>query len=226
VIDLISRKLLEYIKMRLWTATQFPDLELLYARGGILAITGYLKQCASTVVTRDTLARFGAHIHDSCQPVGPWITVHEAPHGYGNLTIGAQCHVGKEVFLDLTERITLGDGAGLGMRSVVLTHLDFDPRPERPLAAMVLRRAKPTTIERGAMVGAGVILLAGVTIGESSIVGAGCVVSQDVPPFTVMKSPPPLAYSVPEAIVRKLLARTAPEPAAIRLSLQRRNPAA
>jgi acetyltransferase-like isoleucine patch superfamily enzyme len=204
---MLHRKFLEYIKMRLWTATQFPDLDLLYAHGGIAAITGYLRQCASTCVTRDILARFGARIHPTCQPIGPWITVHEAPNGYGNLSIGAQCHIGKEVFFDLTEKITLGDGAGLGMRSVVLTHLNFDPRPERPLAAMVPKHAKPTTIERGAMVGAGAILLAGVTIGESSVVGAGCVVSQDVPPFTVMKSPAPLEYAVPESIVRKLLAR-------------------
>jgi len=42
-----GRKLLEYIEMSLWTAMQFPDLELLYAHGGMVAITGYLKQCAS-----------------------------------------------------------------------------------------------------------------------------------------------------------------------------------
>jgi acetyltransferase-like isoleucine patch superfamily enzyme len=72
---------------------------------------------------------------------------------------------------------------------------------------MVPKIAKPTTIERGAMVGAGAILLAGVTVGEHSVVGAGCVVSHDVPPYTMMKSPPALEYSVPDAIVRKLFSR-------------------
>lgn len=160
----LHRKLLEYVKMRLWTATQFPDLDLVYAHGGIAAITGYLRRCASTCVTRDTLPRFGARIHDSCQPIGPWISIHEDPDGYGNLTIGAQRH-------------------------------------------------------SGAMVGAGVILLAGVTVGESSIVGAGCVVCQDVPPFPVMKSPAPLAYIVPETIIRKLRGIAAPERAYPRVAL-------
>jgi acetyltransferase-like isoleucine patch superfamily enzyme len=80
----------------------------------------------------------------------------------------------------------------------------------RPLAAMVPTHAKPTTLRRGAMVGAGVILLAGVTVGESAVVGAGCVVSEDVPPYTVMKSPAPIeAYRVPETILRKLRTRAA-----------------
>jgi acetyltransferase-like isoleucine patch superfamily enzyme len=207
---MITKKILELVKMRLWAATRFPDVELLHAHGGIGAVTAYLQQCASPTITRDTLARFGATIHPTCQPIGPWITVHEAPDGYANLRVGAHCHIGKEVFLDLTEAITLEDGAGLGMRSIVLTHLNFDATPERPLAALVPTHAKPTTLKRGAMVGAGVILLAGVTVGEHSVVGAGCVVTEDVPPYTVVKSPAPSqVYRVPETILRKLRARVA-----------------
>jgi acetyltransferase-like isoleucine patch superfamily enzyme len=207
---MLYTKILEHIKMRLWAVSQFPDVELLHAHGGIAAVSAYLKQCASPTITRDTLARFGANIHRDCQPIGPWITVHETPQGYANLRVGAHCHIGKEVFLDLTAPITLEDGAGLGMRSIVLTHLNFDANPVRPLAALVPMHAKPTTIERGAMVGAGVIILAGVTVGEHSVVGAGCVVSDDVPPYTVIKSPSAnAAYRVPEAILRKLRARAA-----------------
>jgi acetyltransferase-like isoleucine patch superfamily enzyme len=211
---MLHKKILEHVKMRLWAASQFPDVERLHAHGGIGAVTAYLKQCASPTITRDTLARFGATIHRDCQPVGPWITMHEAPNGYANLRVGAHCHIGKEVFLDLTERITLADGAGLGMRCIVLTHLNFDANPERPLAAMWPTHAKPTTLERGAMVGAGTILLAGVTVGAHAVVGAGCVVSEDVPPCTVMKSPGPVeAYRVPETILRKLQARVASDAA-------------
>jgi len=207
---MLHKKILEHVKMRLWAALQFPDVELIHAHGGIAAVTAYLKQCGSPTITRQTLARFGAKIHADCQPVGPWITVHEAPSGYANLRVGAHCHIGKEVFLDLTAPITLEDGAGLGMRSIVLTHLNFDTNPLRPLAALVPTHAKATTIERGAMVGAGVILLAGVTVGEHSVVGAGCVVSDDIPPYTVIKSPSAsAAYRVPESILRKLRARAA-----------------
>lgn len=43
-----------------------------------------------------------------------------------------------------------------------------------------------TTIEKGAFVGMNAVLLPGVTVGEGSIVGAGCVVSEDVPAFSVL----------------------------------------
>lgn len=207
---MIRRKISEYLKMRLHALVQFPDVRLLYAHGGIGAVTGYLKQCASPTITHETLSRYGAEIHPDCQPIGPWITVHEAPTDYSNLKIGAHCHIGKEVFFDLTEKITIEDGAGVGMRTTILTHLNFDAHPLRPIAAMIPKHAKPTTIKQGAAIGAGVTILAGVTIGEHAIVGAGCVVTEDVPPCTVIKSPKPVdAYQLPAAIVRKLMRKSA-----------------
>ncbi|MCA9707810.1 MAG: acyltransferase [Myxococcales bacterium] len=207
---MLRDKILNYIKMRLYAVSQFPDPQLLHAHGGIGAITRYLKQCGSPTITRETLARFGAKIHPDCQPIGPWITMHEVPTDYSNLEIGAHCHIGKEVFFDLTDKIVIEDGAGVGMRSVILTHLNFDANPLRPVASMVPKIAKPTVIGRGAAVGAGVTILAGVTIGEHSVVGAGCVVTEDVPPFTVIKSPAPVdAYRIPASIMRKVMERAA-----------------
>jgi acetyltransferase-like isoleucine patch superfamily enzyme len=207
---MLRKKILDYVKMRLYAASQFPSVQSLHEHGGIGAITSYLKQCASPTITSETLARFGAKIHPDCQPIGPWITMHEVPTDYSNLEIGAHCHIGKEVFFDLTDKIVIEDGAGLGMRSVVLTHRNFDANPLRPVASMVPKIAKPTTIKQGAAVGAGVTILAGVTIGEHSVVGAGCVISEDVPPFTVVKSPAPVdAYRIPESIMRKVIAKAA-----------------
>lgn len=206
---MFASKIARYLKMRLYAASQFPDTELLYQHDGIAGVTRYLKQCSSTTITRETLSRFGAKIHPDCQPIGPWITVHEAPNGYHNLEIGAHCHIGKEVFLDLTDKIVIEDGAGLGMRSVILTHLNFDPNPTRPMASIIPKHEKPTVIKRGAAVGAGVTILAGVTIGEHAVVGAGCVVTQDVPPCTVLKSPAPVeGFRVPNTLVRKLMLAT------------------
>ena len=207
---MIRRKIADYLKMRLHALSQYPDVQLLFEHGGIGAVTAYLKQCASPTITSETLVRFGAKIHPDCQPIGPWITVHEAPSGYRNLEIGAHCHIGKEVFFDLTDKITIEDGAGIGMRSMILTHLNFDAHPLRPVASMVPKHAKPTTIGQGAAIGAGVTILAGVTIGEHAIVGAGCVITEDVPPCTVVKSPKPVdAYQLPPSIVRKLMRASA-----------------
>lgn len=202
-------KISRYLKMRLYAASQFPDTQMLYDHDGIGGVTRYLRQCGSTTITRETLTRFGAKIDPQCQPIGPWITIHEAPKDYRNLEIGAHCHIGKEVFFDLTDRIIIEDGAGVGMRSVILTHLNFDANPRRPMASMIPSHEKPTIIKQGAAVGAGVTILAGVTIGEHAVVGAGCIVTKDVPPCTVVKSPDPVeAFQMPNAIVRKLMEET------------------
>lgn len=49
---------------------------------------------------------------------------------------------------------------------------------------------KPVKIEAGADIGMNAIILPGVTIGKGSIVGAGAVVTQDVPPFAIVAGVP------------------------------------
>jgi galactoside O-acetyltransferase len=49
---------------------------------------------------------------------------------------------------------------------------------------------KPIRIERGAWLGARVIILKGVTVGEGSVVGAGSVVTRDVAPYTLVAGNP------------------------------------
>jgi acetyltransferase-like isoleucine patch superfamily enzyme len=55
----------------------------------------------------------------------------------------------------------------------------------------------PTLIKRGASIGSNATILCGVTIGERAIVGAGCVVTHDVPPWTVVAG-------VPARIIRQI----------------------
>lgn len=60
---------------------------------------------------------------------------------------------------------------------------------------------KPVKVERGAWIGAGVIILPGCSIGRNAIVGAGSIVTKDVPPFSV-------AVGNPACVVKNL---TTPE---------------
>ncbi len=48
----------------------------------------------------------------------------------------------------------------------------------------------PTLIKRGASIGSSATLLCGITVGENSIVGAGSVVTKDVPPDTIVAGNP------------------------------------
>jgi acetyltransferase-like isoleucine patch superfamily enzyme len=49
---------------------------------------------------------------------------------------------------------------------------------------------KPVTVEPWADIGTGAVLLPGVTIGRGSLVGAGAVVTHDVPPFSIVAGVP------------------------------------
>ncbi|NUQ34615.1 MAG: acyltransferase [Planctomycetaceae bacterium] len=79
--------------------------------------------------------------------------------------------IGVEVYLDDTfpELLTVEGNVILGVRCMLLCHDDA----KRTVAAI--------HIKRGAYIGAGAIVLPGVTVGESSIVGAGAVVTKDIP---------------------------------------------
>ena len=137
------------------------------------------------------LTKHGAQISSDADMQIP-VTFHnvseEEGRHYSNLQIGAECYVGKEVFFDLADRIILEDGVTVSMRATLLTHthagrssLTQDKLP--PSRASVHLR-------RNCYIGAGVILLPGVTVGERAIVGAGAVVTKDVPPgATVVGSP-------------------------------------
>ncbi len=182
-------RLSEWIKYKLWASTQYPDAELIYRYGGLSAVVNYLKRCGSPDITKEVLRRFGADIHPETKPIGPWITVHEAQGNFSNLSVGRSAHIGKEVFLDLSDRIVIGESVTIGMRAIIITHLNLGiDYPNKPVARLLGTRRKPTVIERGASVGAGSIVLCGVTVGEDSVVNAGVVLSKDVPARTVITS--------------------------------------
>lgn len=181
-------RLLNYVRTRVWLQAQWPDPDVVYQRGGIQAIASLLHQTASTTITRDVLRRFGADIHPDCWPIGPNLTLHEYGEDFSNLTVGAFVHIGKEVFFDLTERVIIEESAGIGMRTVILTHLILGDYPNKPISKLYPVKRKPTIFRRGCSIGAGCVIASGVEIGEDAIVNAGVRVDRDVPPRTVVNS--------------------------------------
>jgi maltose O-acetyltransferase len=80
--------------------------------------------------------------------------------------------------------ITIGSDVSIGPEAAILT-LGHDPSsPE------FADRGGPVTIGDHAWIGFRAIVLPGVSIGEGAVVGAGAVVSRDVPPFTIVAGNP------------------------------------
>lgn len=113
---------------------------------------------------------------------------------YGvNIHLGARSFANANcVFLDCAE-IRIGDNFQAGPGVQLLT-------PEHPLDAVARRgeeTARPIVIGDDVWIGGGAIVLAGVTIGDRSVIGAGSVVTKDVPSDVVV-------VGNPAKIVRRL----------------------
>jgi acetyltransferase-like isoleucine patch superfamily enzyme len=116
--------------------------------------------------------------------------------GLRGLEIGDECFVGDECLFDLADGIRLGRQVTLAERVVLLTHMNVG-YADHPLQGRFPAMSAPVVIEDGCFVGACVTVLAGVTIGRESFVAAGSVVTEDVPPGT-------LVAGVPGRAVRRL----------------------
>lgn len=112
--------------------------------------------------------------------VGPGATLDIGNNaGISNAVVYAQreIRIGEDVLL----------GGGVQVYDSDFHALAYDQRMQRPDTNV---RTAPVHIQRGCFVGAGAIILKGVTIGEYSIIGAGSVVTKNVPPGEIWAGNP------------------------------------
>ena len=88
------------------------------------------------------------------------------------------------------ERITIGDRVWVGANTII-ADTDFHPldpqrRRESPLAALTA----PIHIADDVFIGMNALILKGLHIGEEAVVGAGAVVTRDVPPRAIVAGNP------------------------------------
>ena len=90
----------------------------------------------------------------------------------------------------ICEGVTIEDEVFIG-HNVVFTN-DLFPRATAngQLQTDADWRCVPTLVKRGASIGSGAVLLCGITIGENSIIGAGSVVTKDVPANAIVAGNP------------------------------------
>jgi acetyltransferase-like isoleucine patch superfamily enzyme len=103
--------------------------------------------------------------------------------------VGDHCKISSHSFL--CEGVTLEDEVFIG-HNVTFTN-DLYPRATNGNGALQTEAdwsCEPTRIKRGASIGSGATLLCGITVGERAIVGAGSVVTKDVPANAVVAGNP------------------------------------
>ena len=117
----------------------------------------------------------------------------QCDYGY-NITVGARSFVNYGAILLDCAPVAIGEDVQIatGVQLLTATHpLDPDLRRES------WESAHPISIGDGAWLGGGVIVCPGVTIGERAVVGAGSVVTRDLPPGV-------LAAGNPARVLREL----------------------
>lgn len=129
--------------------------------------------------------------------------------------VGKHCRLGKGVYVDVNvsvgdyckiqNRASIYQGVTIGNRVFVGPHAcftnDLFPRATRPdwrkydgEERMAQWEIVRTVVEDGASIGANATILCGITIGESAMVGAGAVVTKDVPPYGLVYGNPAKLY--------------------------------
>lgn len=103
--------------------------------------------------------------------------------------IGKNCKISSHTFI--CEGVTVEDGVFIGHGVTFIN--DLYPRATTEEGSLQTEqdwKVIPTLVKKRASIGSGATILAGVTIGEEAIVGAGSVVTRDVPPRTVVAGNP------------------------------------
>ena len=116
--------------------------------------------------------------------------------GPKGLQIGKDCFIGDETLIDLYDNVVLEDQVTIAQRVTILTHLNVGYR-DHPLQKYFPKFSKPVSFKNDCVVGAGAIILPGVTVGELSFIAAGSVVTKNVPTRT-------LVAGVPAKIIKKI----------------------
>ena len=136
----------------------------------------------TNVKIHDFVNLYGCEIGDNTK-IGAFVEVQKGAK------IGKNCKISSHTFI--CEGVTIEDNVFVGHNVTFIN--DVFPRATTEDGTMQTDDdwvCVPTLIKRGASIGSSVTLLCGITIGENAIIGAGSVVTNDVPPNTIIAGNP------------------------------------
>jgi len=139
---------------------------------------------------------YGCEIGDDTK-IGAFVEIQK------KASVGKRCKVSSHTFI--CEGVTIEDNVFIG-HSVTFIN-DTYPRATTDGGNLQTEKdwkVEKTVVKRGASIGSGSTILANVTIGENAIVGAGSMVTRDVPPNTIVAgNPAKVLRSIPNSSEEK-----------------------
>jgi acetyltransferase-like isoleucine patch superfamily enzyme len=131
---------------------------------------------------KDLVNLYGCEVGDESR-IGAFVEIQK------NAFIGARCKISSHTFI--CEGVTIEDEVFVG-HGVMFTN-DVYPRATNPDGSAQSEadwKVVETRVCRQASIGSNATILCGITIGEGALVGAGAVVTKDVPPFAIVAGVP------------------------------------
>jgi acetyltransferase-like isoleucine patch superfamily enzyme len=125
---------------------------------------------------------YGCQVGDETK-IGAFVEIQK------NASIGRRCKISSHTFI--CEGVTIEDGVFVGHGVAFIN--DSYPRATAEGGQLQTEsdwKVEHTLVKRGASIGSGATILSKVVIGENAIVGAGSVVTKDVPPNTIVAGNP------------------------------------
>ena len=125
---------------------------------------------------------YGCEIGDEVK-IGAFVEVQKGAK------IGSRCKISSHSFI--CEGVTLEEEVFIGHNVTFIN--DLYPRStnaDGQLQTEADWKCVPTLVKKGASIGSSATLLCGITVGEYAIVGAGSVVTKDVPPYSIVAGNP------------------------------------
>jgi acetyltransferase-like isoleucine patch superfamily enzyme len=130
----------------------------------------------------DLVNLYGCHVGAGSR-IGTFVEIQK------NAVIGGSCKISSHSFI--CEGVTIEDGVFVG-HGVMFTN-DRYPRAVTPEGALQTDddwSVLPSIVRRRASIGSSATILPGITIGEGALVGAGAVVTRDVPDHAIVAGVP------------------------------------
>ena len=125
---------------------------------------------------------YGCFIEDDTK-IGAFVEIQK------NARIGKNCKISSHTFI--CEGVMIEDNVFVGHNVTFIN--DKYPKATNGNGSLQTEKdwqVKPTLVKQGASIGSGSTILCNVTIGENAMVGAGSVVTKDVPPNTIIAGNP------------------------------------
>jgi acetyltransferase-like isoleucine patch superfamily enzyme len=125
---------------------------------------------------------YGCSIGDGTK-IGAFVEIQK------NAEVGRNCKVSSHTFI--CEGVTIEDNVFVGHGVIFIN--DTYPRATNPKGRLQTEadwKVEPTLVRNGASIGSNSTILSHVTIGENAVVGAGSVVTRDVPPNAIVAGNP------------------------------------